>query len=306
MGLLGALVGGSIGLLIGGGPIGAVIGGILGYKVSDEIPGSLGGRQGQHLVGRCSSCKKVVSFQMGEALVCPHCGTQLSTRPGAGAGVAGDGMAGDGPGSARQTAEGTAQSAFLVALISLAAKVAKADGRVTSEEIAAFDRFLARDLGMPASERRLAAEIFNEARDSAMPTADYARQVRSILGGHRDRMLDLVSLLLKVAWADGKLNPAEEGMIQTIARDLGLRDRDYQEAKAMLMRNVPTAAFAVLGLEPTATNEEIKRSYRRLAREYHPDMLAAKGLSEDFTRFANEKIQVINEAYELLRKERGF
>jgi DnaJ like chaperone protein len=194
----------------------------------------------------------------------------------------------------------------MVALISLAAKVAKADGHVTKDEIAAFDNFLRHDLGMPASERKVAARIFNQARDSQVPATEFAHQLRSIMGGRRDRLRDLITLLLKIAWADGRLTRPEESFIRTIASDLGLSPREYEGCTALFRRGNLSAAYAVLQVSPDASNEEIKKSYRRLAREYHPDKLAAKGLPEDLTKYANEKLQAINEAYDLIREQRNF
>ena len=302
MGLLGAMVGGSLGFIVGG-PIGAMIGGVLGAHVSEPGPDALTGRR-QRLIGRCPVCSSLVTFLPQEDLICPKCGSHLSTSP-FGSASAGAGKAA-GPRTARQTAQGTAQSAFMVALISLAAKVAKADGRVTRQEIAAFDTFLQRDLGMPASERKVAAEIFNRARDSQVPAAEFARQLRVIMASQPDRLRDLVTLLLKIAWADGRLAPAEESVIRAIATDLGLTQREYQECKALFSRGNLSAAYALLEVSPEASNAEIKKNYRRLAREYHPDKLAAKGLPEDFMQFANEKLQAINEAYDQIRQNRGF
>jgi DnaJ like chaperone protein len=300
MGLLGALLGGSLGFLLLRGPLGLVLGGILGYHLGDAGLDLSGTGRRQMLRGRCPNCQRNISLSLAEPLVCPHCGVQLRAGPGL------RGGAGVGTKSQEKADQETAQSAFMVALISLAAKVAKADGKVTREEVATFDGFLARELGMPAAERRIAARIFNQARDSRVPASAFARQVRSILAGQPDRLRDLVSLLLKIAWADGKLDPVEESLIRSIAADLGLSERDYAGAKALFSRGNPSAAYAVLGVEPTASETEIKRSYRRLAREYHPDKLAAKGLPEDFLKFANEKLQAINEAYELIREQRGF
>jgi DnaJ like chaperone protein len=300
MGLLGALVGGGLGLLLGG-PLGAVLGGVLGASVAD--PSIDHWRQGTtrgRIVGRCPNCQAVISFAPGAAMTCPRCGVRLgpAPRPGPGQGRAYD--------STRGAAQARAQSAFMVALICLSAKVAKADGHVSSAEVQAFDSFLRHELGMPAAERRLAARIFNQARDSDVPARDYARQLRTILPGQPNRMRDLISLLLKIAWADGKLDPAEETLIRSIAGDLGLSSRDYEEAKALFSRGNLSAAYAVLGLEASASVEDIKKNYRRLAREYHPDTLAAKGLPEDFTKFATEKLQAINDAYTQIRQARGF
>jgi len=270
-----------------------MIGGALGARVGDPTPDQFRGKR-QQVFGRCPNCRKAVSFGSGHELVCPSCGVRLSVGPGAGYGAG------------QQADPGTTQSAFMVALISLAAKVAKADGKVTEDEVATFDGFLQRDLGMSASDRRVASRIFNQARDSRVPASEFARQLRSIMASQPDRLRDLVSLLLKIAWADGRLDPAEESLIRSIASDLGLGGRDYEEARALFSRGNLPAAYALLGVEPDASEREIKRSYRRLASEYHPDKLASKGLADDFMKFANEKLQAINEAYELIRKERGF
>lgn len=200
-----------------------------------------------------------------------------------------------------------AQQAFLVAVISLAAKVAKADGRVTPEEVASFDRFLQQNLGMSGPERRVAARIFNEARDSDIPAEEFARQIRSILGHQRSQLRDLISLLLSVALADGKLTAPEEDLIRRIARAMGLDERDYQEARAMFQPKASLDdAYSVLGVASAAQDAEIKRAYRKLAKEYHPDVVASKGMGEDFQRFAAQKMRAVNDAYDKIKEARGL
>jgi DnaJ like chaperone protein len=282
MGLLGAVIGGSIGLILGG-PLGAVLGGVLGGYLNDPAPEQFLGR-GQ---GSGTARRPGTGFSGGHF----SAGASWRSRPAS---------------WTRSARNAQAQSALLVALISLAAKVAKADGQVTQREIATFDAFLKRDLGMSTEERRIAARIFNRARDSTLPASAFARQIGVLLADRPDRLRDLVSLLLKIAWADGRLDGREERLLRHIAADMGLTERDWQEAKALLRRQEPDAAYALLGLQPEASNQEIKRAYRRLAREYHPDRLASRGLPEDFTRFANEKLQAINQAYAHLRQERGI
>jgi DnaJ like chaperone protein len=200
------------------------------------------------------------------------------------------------------------QTAFLVTVISLAAKVAKADGRVTPEEVQTFDRFLRDNLRMSAVDRRMAARIFNEARESDVSATQLARQARGILGPFPDRLRDLVTLLLQIAHADGQLHPAEETLIHGIARDLGLSDHDYQTCRALFGPAAPStaSAYEILGVAPDADEAEIKKAYRRIAREYHPDVIQSKGLPEDFMQFAKEKLQKVNEAYDVIKKERGF
>lgn len=200
-----------------------------------------------------------------------------------------------------------AQQAFLVAVISLAAKVAKADGRVSPEEVRSFDRFLKDNLGMGATERRVAAKIFNEAKDSSIPAEEFARQVRELLGHQPNRLRDLVSLLMSIAMADGRLDATEERMIRSIALTMGLSARDFEEAKAMFQ---PTAnldsAYATLGVPSSSEDGDVKKAYRRLAKEYHPDVVANKGMGEDFQQFASQKMRAVNAAYDQIREARGF
>jgi len=210
-----------------------------------------------------------------------------------------------------------AQSAFLVAVISLAAKVCKADGRVSPAEVRAFDLFLRDNLGMPADERRHAARVFNEARDSDVPASAFARQIGMVLAGQPDRLRDIVTVLLHIAHADGSLHRAEEDLIRSITRDMGLTDRDFDQCRAFFAGGPrgpsgrPAAAVAaddykVLGLTPDAGDAEVKKAYRKIAREYHPDVLQSKGLPEDFMAFAKEKLQKVNEAYDRIKRQRGM
>lgn len=266
MGLLGTIIGGSLGLLVGG-PLGALIGGALGSNINIKT-------ERVHPGSR------------------PHHG--------------GDGHPGTGyPGGGRPHIQ--EQQTFLVGLISLAAKVAKADGQVTSDEVRTFDQFLKNNLRMDQEERQVAARIFNDARDSAVPAEEFARQIRQIIGYRRDRLRDLISLLLMIANADGVYHPAEERMIRSIAATLGLTAKDYEAAAAMFapVNNLETS-YSILGVDRSATDAEVKHAYRQLAREYHPDRLASKGMSDDFKDFAEDKMKSINAAYDEVKKARGI
>ncbi|RLB95147.1 MAG: hypothetical protein DRH76_08485 [Deltaproteobacteria bacterium] len=200
-----------------------------------------------------------------------------------------------------------AQQTFLIAMISLAAKVAKADGTVSPAEVQSFDNFLRMQLNMGGAERKVAARIFNEARDSEIPAEEFARQIRQVLLGQPDRMRDLISLLMSIAMADGHLHPAEEQLIKTIATTMGLTKRDYDEAAAMFNPHADLdASYTVLGMTAAASDDEVKKSYRALAKEYHPDVVRNKGMGEDFQKFAAEKMRAVNSAYDAVRHERGF
>ena len=200
-----------------------------------------------------------------------------------------------------------AQAIFAVALTSLAAKVAKADGKVTQDEVEAFDGFLRQGMGMSVQDRRAAAEIFNRARDCSTPTADFCKQVRAIFGNQPDRLRDIVTILLMVALADGKLHEAEEAMIRRIAGDLGLSSADYQSCHATFFATTKhdlSCPYEVLGVPATSTDAEVRSAHRRLVRDYHPDVIQAKGLPEEFAAFATEKLVAVNAAWARVKVER--
>jgi DnaJ like chaperone protein len=265
MGLLGTLVGGSLGFMMFG-PLGAILGGAIGSNIGEPT-------------GRGTTPYGQIPY--GGRPTGPYGGPVRDTRQ--------------------------AQQAFLVAMISLAAKVAKADGRVTEQEVRSFDAFLRDRLGMSPEDRRMAARLFNEARDSTVPAEEFARQVRALIGHQPARLRDLMSLLMSVAAADAQIDAAEDRLLRTIARELGLTARDYEESAAMFdPRRSVDASYAVLGLTRDATDEEIKKAYRSLAREYHPDVVVNKGMGEDFRKFADEKMRAINVAYDSVKESRGL
>jgi len=263
------------------GLLGTLIGGGLGFVLGGPLGAIIGGALGSNVEIN---------------------GGATRTQPGARTGQrqpSGYGRPGYNPLQAQQT--------FMIAMISLAAKVAKADGNVTSAEIKSFDNFLKTQLNMSSDERRVAARIFNEARDSHIPADEFARQIRQLLLGQPSRMRDLISLLMSIAMADGHLHPAEERLIKSIASTLGLGARDYDEAVGMFnpRANLETS-YSVLGLEAGASEDEVKKAYRKLAKEYHPDVVTNKGMGEDFKKFAAEKMRAVNSAYDAIKDERGF
>jgi len=220
---------------------------------------------------------------------------------------------GNSMGTAARTAVGNAQqqqqTVFAVALTSLAAKVAKADGQVTGDEIRAFDQFLKTSMRMSPDERRFAADVFNQARDSSAPASEFARQLGTVFRGRTDRLRDVITILLMIAFADGKLHTAEEALLKSIARDMGLGEGDYQSCKATFKASTGVSdinPYEVLGVDPGVSDPDVRSAHRRLVREYHPDVLESKGLPDDFKEFASKKMAAINDAWSIVREERGL
>jgi DnaJ like chaperone protein len=197
------------------------------------------------------------------------------------------------------------QYLFYVSLASLAAKMAKADGVITSDEIRAFDSFLVNELGLSIEERKQVAAFFNEAKNSSADAVAIARQFRSLIGNQRDVLGIMIQLLFKIALADGKIHSNEEQFIHSVASVFGIAANEFEQIKAMFYQS-SDHAYKILGVAKTASNEEVKKTYRKLVQEFHPDKLQAKGVPEDFMKLAHEKMAEINKAYTDIRKERGI
>ncbi len=198
-----------------------------------------------------------------------------------------------------------AQMTFFVATFSMLAKLAKADGRISSEEIQTVEHFMTHDLNLSPESKRFAAKIFHTAGDSPRTFQDFASQFYHSFQ-YQPQLLDLMmDLLLRVSVADGTLSKSEENLIRSAAKIFHFSDHKYRELKS---RYAPDSEkyYAVLGAQSAASDEEIKRLYRKLVKEYHPDTIASKGLPEEFTKFANDKFREIQQAYEVIKQERGM
>lgn len=211
--------------------------------------------------------------------------------------------------------EADAGVVFALGVIALSAKIAKADGTVTRDEIRAFQRIFPFD----PEERSRIAELYNEARRSAEGFEAYAEQVRAALAGKPELLAEVVDALYAIAAADGELHAAEERMIARIGAIFGLGDYELASLRARHAagsgsrsgaggaRNIGEGAadaYAVLGVDPGVSDEALRAAHRSLVRTYHPDRLVSKGLPEEFMALANDRLAAINAAYETVTKER--
>lgn len=197
------------------------------------------------------------------------------------------------------------QFTFFVAAFSMLAKLAKADGRVSREEVAAVEHFMVYDLNLNPESRRLATNIFHAAIESQDNFIDFATQFYSQFRTQH-QMLDLmIDILLRVSVADGALSTSEENLILSAVRIFNFSDEKYRKLKSKYIQEVDKY-YATLGCDRNDSNDHIKKQYRKLVSDYHPDKIASKGLPEEFTKFANDKFREIQEAYDVIKKERGI
>jgi DnaJ like chaperone protein len=198
-----------------------------------------------------------------------------------------------------------AQLVFFTAAFSMLAKISKADGRINEKEISAIERFMTHDLQLDAAGQETAKNIFRQAVSSPESFEAFARQFHSVFRYQPNIMELMLDVLLRVSAADGTISKDEEDMLQSATRIFGYSQSDYKRMRSRYVREIDPY-YAVLKCDETATNDEIKKQYRALAREYHPDKIEAKGLPEEFIKLANDKFNELQQAYDHIRKARGF
>lgn len=191
--------------------------------------------------------------------------------------------------------------AFTVAVVALAAKIAKADGVVTRVETEAF----ARVFSLPEKEARNAQRVFDLAKQDVAGIESYARQIAGLLADEPQLKRDVFEGLFHIAAADGVLHRDEERHLRTVAEIFGFSDLEYRSVRAMFVDD-PDDPFTILGVRHDVSTDALKARYRRLVRENHPDALVSRGVPREFVEMATRKIAAINAAYEAIAKERGL
>lgn len=191
--------------------------------------------------------------------------------------------------------------AFSVAMIALSAKMAKADGVVTQDEIRAFQQIFA----VPSEETRNVARLFDIAKADTAGFEAYAEKMARLCGSGRPncRMLtDILDGLFHIAKADGVLHEREGRFLKRIAEIFEIDERHYESILARHVDLGDADPYAVLGIARDRPFEDVKRHYRKLVAENHPDRLIARGLPAEFIAIATMRIAAINAAYEIIEK----
>lgn len=188
---------------------------------------------------------------------------------------------------------------FSIALIALSAKMAKADGVVTNDEIRAFHDFFA----VPPEEMRNVSRLYRIAQQDIAGFETYARQMAQLCGSetHDCAMLeDILDALYHVAKADGVVHEREQKYLARIAEIFAIDERHFAQIQARHVLDGAADPYVLLGLSPGASIDEVKRRYRELVSENHPDRLIGRGVPEEFIIIANGRLAALNGAYERL------
>ena len=196
------------------------------------------------------------------------------------------------------------QAAFFTALFACFAKIAKADGRVSREEVDKVDYFIKSKFKFPPEQRGFAIEIFNHAKDDQNSFEDYALQLSSLLSSDPSSLMMFYELLFELSMADGYLDPSEEKLLLKAIEIFNL-DPDLMSINKKKFGSDVADAYAILGVDQSMSFEDIKTAYKRKRKEYHPDTLISKGLPEELLEKAKEKFIEIQSAFEEIEKQKS-
>jgi DnaJ like chaperone protein len=191
-----------------------------------------------------------------------------------------------------------------VAFFGCLAKMAKADGKITKEEIQAVEQIITR-LGYTPRMREAAIEIFRKAKDDPHTAADYLNQLAATIRFNPQLAMTFVAALHAVAQADGEIHPGEREILLQAERAFRLRTGTIDALLGGGRTNHLEDAYKVLDVTPGMSDDEIKKVYRQKCVEFHPDKLTSKGLPKEFMEYAHDQLAKVNDAYETLKKARG-
>lgn len=229
------------------------------------------------------------------------------------------------------------QDAFFNALFSSMGRLAKSDGRVVEDEIN-IARQIMQHMQLSEKQTRIAMNLFRKGKEPDYNVDTFLDKLYKIGGRNRNLMRMFLQFQFQAAYADGPITSEEDQLIRHMANKLGFNRLEFERISVMfraqnsfkqgqntyqqgqnsyqqqrqyqappnLSAKKLKDAYAVLGIKENASQEEVKRAYRKLINQYHPDKLVAKGLPEEMMKAATEKTQAIKEAYELIKERKGW
>ncbi|MEC8879486.1 MAG: co-chaperone DjlA [Pseudomonadota bacterium] len=217
------------------------------------------------------------------------------------------------------------QEALFSAVFSIMGHLAKADGRVSEQEIGQAEAIMSR-MQLNDEQRRRAQEAFRQGKDDDFPLDRTVAEFRQRIRRRRHLVVVFLELLLQTALADGELHAEEERILFRVAAGLGVPESQFRQILNMVLAQArfggagaagaggaagpsqPSLgeAYQVLGVNEDASDQEVKKAYRRLMSEHHPDKLAARGVPEEMIRVSTEKTAEISKAYDMIKEARGM
>lgn len=219
------------------------------------------------------------------------------------------------------------QTVFFTTTFSVLGRVAKADGRVSRDEIRLAEQVMAQ-MSLSGEMRQTAIRLFNEGKNDDFPLDGVLEQFRLECHRRQNLIQMFVEIQLQAAFADGEMNAAEEALLLHICERLNVSEFVFRRLVQMIRAEHRYAgsgsggeraqqprqseqlkvkdAYAILNVSADATDKEVKQSYRRLMSQHHPDKLVAKGLPEEMMKLATQKTDEIRKAYERIKQVRGM
>jgi DnaJ like chaperone protein len=193
----------------------------------------------------------------------------------------------------------TTPGAFGVSLLVLIAAVMKADGKVVKSELDFVKQFFVRQFGKDSAKEALL--VLKDLLKKEIPLKEVCSQIARNMD--YSSRLQLLHLLFNVSIADGQIHTSETEIIERIHKYIGVTSSDYMSIKNMFIPETDSS-YKILEVQPSCTNDEVKRAFRKMAMKYHPDKVSHLG--EDYRKSADEKFKKVNEAYEKIKKERNL
>ena len=202
----------------------------------------------------------------------------------------------------RFTSNQQQQAAFFAALFACLAKLAKADGVVSKEEVEKVDNFIKERFKFPSEQRLFAIKVFNQAKDDNVSYEEYASQLAGLLAGNKNALVVFYELLFELAMADEILDPAEEALLRKTPGIFGIDLSLFDKLKDQFSSD-SSDPYKVLGVTSNMPFDDIKKIYQKKRREFHPDTLISKGLPDELLDKAKEKFIEIQQAFEVIEKK---
>jgi DnaJ like chaperone protein len=201
------------------------------------------------------------------------------------------------------------QAAFFTTTFSVMGHIAKADGHVSAQEISTAKNIMAQ-MQLSAEQRKAAIRFFDQGKAADFPLQEVLQQFKKECHGRRNLIQMFIEIQIATALADGKVDASEKRILYTIGEILGFARQQIDHlfniasnAEASASDHLTlTQAYKILGVSKGSSEADVKKAYRRLMNQHHPDKLVAKGLPDEMIQLATEKTQEIRKAYDLIKK----